>query len=449
MTGLVTTRENNLTSTRAISQTRWNRIANSCGLLGLMLVALGLASSKAAQNFGMLLMLVGIVLSGRQVWDRFWRDPLCWLCLGWIGYVLFSAWIFSAQTPAYAAAHWDHAGEMLRLAYIPLAAWWFAADSQRIRISLLLVLIGLLLAVFINADWNHLLSMLIQGVAPNRSGFGMNEQHFGLLCVLALAGFGVFYIEWIGTGSHTQRLLRALLLAVTGLLVLTALVITQARTTWLAFALLLGLAAVAGAASWVRGRRRGLWEGAGLLIAAVLVSSFVYVQWSAVEQRMAPELQVIADYLREGKAPDYESSMFVRFRLWSIAQDGIIARPLFGWGPAGEKRLIAEAVGEPSYVREFGHVHNSYLGLAVRSGAIGLAIVAAVVILIGQATLQARRRRCLDDRLALYLVIVLGIFLFANLTESYLDRQLGWFIAAFFGGAGYSFSLHVRKADTD
>lgn len=421
---------------------RWEQLSLGCGQLGLVLMAVGLAASKAAQNIGVFLMLVGILLSGRRAWGRIGRDPLLWIYISWVGFILLSAWIFSALAPEYAADHWDKARQMLRLGYILLAAWWFAGDPQRIRIALFLMLAGVVFAIAANADWAGLISVLIEGAVPYSWGFGMNEQHFGLMCILALLTVGFFFKEWVGKGSNIWRLSRVVLLAALVVIFLAALLITKARTVWIAFFILLVLAAMLGVAFWLKRSQKNEKSGIILLAAVAFIAVFVYAQRDAIEQRLLPELRVVAEYLGTGGAVSYESSMSIRFHLWDIAKEGIFARPFFGWGPAGEKRLISEAETKPAAIREFGHVHNSFLGLAVRGGVVGVVIFSAVILLIGRSVVSARRRGCLDDRLALYLIIVFGVFMFVNLTESYLDRQIGWIVAAFFGGASYSFSLH-------
>lgn len=427
--------------------TKREHLANGCGLFGLMLMAFGLAPSKAAQNIGMLLMLIGIVLSGRLAWERFWSDPLFWLCFSWIGYVLLSAWCFSVQEPEFAAAHWDQGRKMLRLVYLPITAWWLAADFRRIQLVLLLVLFGILFAILAYADWRNLISVLVDGAPPIRSGFGINAQHFGLLCLLALLGLAAHYSKWIGSSPGLWSLVRTLLLILVVLLLLVAFIITQVRAVWFAFAIIFGLSMVAGVANLFRYRRRRYLNGGWALVPLVMICIFIYMQWGTIKHRMVPELQVASEYLLEKKAPDSMSSMYIRLRLWSIAKDGIVSRPIFGWGPAGEKKLISEAIDEPDYVRTFSHVHNSFLSLAVRTGLVGVVFFGVAAVLIGKTTKKAWRHGYLDGRMAFYFFAVFAVFLFANLAESYLDRQLGWFVAALFGGASYSFAFHSFEGD--
>lgn len=418
------------------------RLATRCGVSGLALVAVGLATSKAAQNIGMALMLAGILLSGPRAWNRLSRDPLLWLCIVWIAFVLGSAWLAAARVPAYANMQWDETLEMARLLYLPLCAWWFAAGRQPIRLYLCLAVAGVLLAIVLRLDWARLPLVLLGQLDAPRSGFGANAQHFGYLCAMTLAACGTFYSEWLDGGRRWLR--SAAWLAVVAL-VLTAFIWTQARTAWIAFILLVGIALLV---SILRRRRVEPFarDKLGLLAALLVAGLFTYVQWSTIHKRVAPELEVVQTYLAEGTEPAKLSSTLVRLHLWGIAWDGIKERPLGGWGPGAEEMLIAEASGVPDYIKRFDHVHNSFLGLAVRGGLIAVGVFIAVAALVGRVVWSAWRKGRLDGRIAAYLGIAFGVFLVVNVTESYLARQLGWFVAAFFGGAGYSFALRGSTA---
>lgn len=430
----------NLSSSRIA--TDYKKFVAAIGSAGLAFIAIGLALSKAMQNLGMALVLLGILLSGRAVWRRLFYDPLVWLCLVWIVYIVTSAWMAAAQTPADALSHWDYARKMARLLYIPLVAWWFHADPHRIRLALQLMVLGVLAAILIHMDWTHLLQGLVRSVPLYRNGFGINAQHFGLMCVLALVSLTVFFPQWSGRVDNKSRhwwLLRGLVLIAIAVLILLAALISQARTAWISLALLLGLATLYGVICGLRGRgSSALW----LISAVVLTGVFIATYWGTVERRLVPELKIVASYVAEEQVPAEVTSMSVRLRLWEAGIDGIAARPWFGWGPGGEKVLVAMAANDSApYLAEFSHVHNSFLSLVIRSGLIGFIILSIVAATIGRAAFRGWKVGLLDGRLFTYLSIVFGVFLFVNLTESYLDLQIGWFIIAFFGGAAYSFTL--------
>lgn len=417
------------------------RIGNTLGVLGLYLSAFGLATSKAAQNSGAFLMLVGIILTWRHAWPNLRSSALLWLCAAWILYCFISAGVSAARAPEFADKHWGEAVDMIRLLHIPLFAWWYGANLNRLRNAFLFAMGGLLLAILLHMNWAEVPAVLLGEAFPVRNGFGDSPVRFGIYCVLALAGLALFSKEWLRTNGYAYLFLLIPLAA----LIALALFFTLTRAAWLILIILIALASGYFAARTFRRPR-------SLLILTIIVlcgSGIAYSQKDVIQKRVVNEVQVVAEFIETRELPADLSSMGVRFHLWSLALQSIRERPLFGWGPAGEYQLIKSASDIPAEIQKHYHFHNSFIGVVVRAGLVGSVFFLAAIVLVGTATFKAWRAGRLEGSVALYLVVAFFVFMTANLTDNYFDRQHGWFIAALLGGAGYTFHINRKILQTE
>lgn len=165
------------------------------------------------------------------------------------------------------------------------------------------------------------------------------------------------------------------------------------------------LCGLAGAAFTGRGRRALVL--AGLTAAGGLGAGLVWL-------RATPDLAdhpILGRYGHMGRA-DLET----RFSLWRMAWDGVLARPLTGWGHEGYRHVFNRFY-EPGFAAQepwFDRAHNLYLDVLVVGGApaLGLfaALLAAAAMSIWRARLGRAGRLALLGGLAAYAVQGLVVF---------------------------------------
>ncbi|HYW76093.1 MAG TPA: O-antigen ligase family protein [Gammaproteobacteria bacterium] len=417
--------------------------SGAVGLLGLFFLSLGLASSLAAQNIGVGLMLLALLWNGRRAWRDLWSDRVFRFILLWLGYVIALAIWAALEAPVPAGAQLEGLRFYGRILYVPLVGWWIGRDPRSFRSVALLVLVGLLIAVGMHLDWHRPVASLslASGTRSHRSGFGLNPEHMGLIAVSVLFGLVAFARGWIGSLHQPRWLLLLRSLAWLALLALTfqVLIVSGTRADWLA-GLLVGLA---GAAVYVwrqlRGGGRRRWLSAGLVVAGVLaVGVGVGANMQGVAARMTEDSGTFAKILHGRYGQIHSIDIGSRFYLWRWGIRKWTQRPVFGWGPGSRKPMLVHS-DVPKYVTShLKHLHNTYLELLFGQGVVGFLLFAG---LWGLLAVRVRRRiaeRAIPPTTGWLLLSLLAVFALASGVESYVVVQLGWSYMALLGGAMFA-----------
>jgi len=420
------------------------------GILGLSMLALSLASSRAGQNIAVAFMLLGLLPNARRAWADLWPDPVFRLILLWVAYVVVRAVVAAVQMPELAGAQIGSLGFYARLLYIPLVGWWLGRSPVSVKALGLLVLIGLLVGVGINLDWQHPIAFLQLGPGHlgGRKGFGMNPEHTSLVSVLVLAGMIAYAREWIGPGGQPRGLwvLRALAWVVVTALVFQVLIVSQTRAAWLA-GLIVGLSA-AGVYAW-RGlraepprRRRTL---AVLGIAVLGLGLVLTVNSSSVVKRMTQDAGTYREIVHGRFNQIQNMDVGARVYLWRWAIRKWRQRPVFGWGPGSRRSMISNS-NLPKFIREhLGHVHNSYLEVAFALGLVGVTLYLLVWGLLLRRLWHGMRSKQLPSPPGGLLLAAVALFALASGAEAYVVVEIGWTLTALLGGAMFA----VRGARRD
>jgi O-antigen ligase len=239
-------------------------------------------------------------------------------------------------------------------------------------------------------------------------------------------------------GPSRRGAALALGIALLALLVVTAR-LTENRMVWIALAAVFATAAIASAARWPRTFMRSPWRWLAPVAVLLVVLGFAF-----------------ADAAKERAAADYPPHTSVeatikadpRIRLWQLLSERIEDRVWQGYGFG--RRIQAEEIASDTAELQLTHAHNLFMSQWLQTGAIGLALFAAMLGAIAATFVRYVRAR--DDALAFLGVVGLSLltgFVVKNLTDDFLFRSNAkefWALIAMLTGLGTRLSAHQPPA---
>jgi len=327
-----------------------------------------------------------VCLRNRSIWMRLLRRQWPYLIL--LAYILASAsWSF---LPRKVLIDWGH---FVGHALVASAATFHLLHHPR-RIA---VVVAMSCAVIIAASIPVSITMPSLGtdlMTGRWQGVTGNSNTLGLISLLSLwACLSGWYL-------YPELRMRVMYLGIATITV-AALVGSRSMTSIGASAfLLLSLPVFQRLASASVSARR--WMISGLFFATVFA---LLTLLAFVPELLRPE--TAASNLGR------DATLTGRQELWAFAIEKILEKPVTGWGFDS----LASALAGTDFA--YGQMHNGYLDLLVRGGAIGLALALVIVLraLYLAATQLRSRHRLGAPLLALMLAIVLH-----NITEASLFR---------------------------
>lgn len=325
-------------------------------------------------------------------------------------------------------------------------AWWLQADRSRILTVLLAALLGRLFGLFAAADWRDILGFH----ADAQTGFNLLANHSALVAASALLGLILAFPHLLRESRGSRRRHRLIAAALGAYLSVYLLIVSQSRTTWLAFVLILG-----GILVWRRCRARpagedsprhgySLWLLAALL--GILGAVGVARNAHTIADRLSHDVEATASLLARGDAqPDPRSSLSTRFQLQKFAIDKWREQPLLGWGTGASQPLIERSGRQELFMPHSAgwlrQMHNGYLEILVRLGLAGLGFLGVVVWgAFRSVTLAWRQGRIGEDQW-LFLTALLALQMIWLLTSPLNSRE--WFSYwTILMGVCYTYAVH-------
>lgn len=291
----------------------------------------------------------------------------------------------------------------------PLQSFW-GRDERMLGVFTLLhllALLGMALSVFrTTRAWKNLL-LVVVGIAWVNILWGIGEHFFpgfwseqrgGSTRVVGLLGNPIFYAGYL-----------------LGIVFLAAALLPEVRSRWAAVALWATI--IAGSAdvffSGTRGAVLGLFAGlAAVLIVSALVSRRRSVRVGAMVGtagiillltvlalfRDSAFVQSVPEFRRLGSAFSFTDTTAVqRLRLWRVSLEGIIARPVLGWGRENFDYLFDQHF-DPALLRYTlretfaDRPHNAFLEAATDGGVLGFIAFVMVQVFFVATVLRLRRK---------------------------------------------------------
>jgi len=414
------------------------RVLDDAGLVGLGLFCFGLRLSTSLASLGLLLCHVALLFQ-RRLWRPLLADPMVRLIIVFAVYLAAVTWWSVDRWPVADEEHLRAAEKLFQLwLFVPLA-YWFRGDAQRVALGLVLAATGFLAVTLYHFDLDHVKHWL----AGDRSGFGMAALSFGLYSVVVLLGLFAFAGRLIGRREHRWFSIPLWLLAIA--FFSQATILSLSRATWLAALVVFPPVLWYSLSHMDRSSRR---LGRTALVAAVAILGVLVVANSGTQhERLTRETAVLRSLVELDPASvpwDPNNSLSVRVHLHRFGFHFLGQRPLTGWGPGGTEFLLATKL--PEGVQPFQDLHNSYLELLLRLGAIGSGFFLLGAALFFRSLWHARRYMPADLSAfawgGLALIAIWSFFDFRMLNP---DWRFLWLL---FGGIGYSFALRERIPDS-
>jgi O-antigen ligase len=266
--------------------------------------------------------------------------------------------------------------------------------------------------------------------ALKHNGVGPYSTYVVLTAPLLLTLIAPAPIGW-----QRRNLALALGAALLVLLVASAR-LTDNRMVWIALAVVFATAAIASAARWPQSFMRSPWRWLTPVAALLLILGFAF-----------------ADAARERAASVYPPNTSVeatikadpRLRLWQQLSERIGDRVWQGYGFG--RRIQAEEIASEMADQQLTHAHNMFASQWLQTGAVGLALFAAMLCAIAATFVRYVRAR--DDVLAFVGVVGLSLltgFVVKNITDDFLFRSNAkefWAMLAILLGLGTRLSVRA------
>lgn len=414
---LVANRPNDMRALRAIGSLlpqAWPKDGRRAGLVAVALLFGGGLWSPPLLYLSMVFALLGFLPSPRFALASLSREPLAWLV------ALLAVWValrgsldlafpVSPGIEADPRAIWHHvrySGLVPLIFGFWLCAWWHR------RLHLLAVFCLGLLVYFAESGHEILERVPFNGM---RSG-SVPELGFIAATGVVLTA-GVALRTWYPRRRLRKGLRFALQVLAAGTAVISAgvLILSQARASWLSFAVAL-LVVAAITLYWWRANnpdesRRAIARPFMIITASVLLtlsisSGYIWERISHGEDLATVEALIAGEF-----GPHNEGSFARRYRIWQQGIEDLGEYPLWGIGPASVRGTLGD-IAQPDAGE--GNYHNTYLNLAVAMGvpwALLWVIVHLVAIVRAQHFLRMQER----DPILAYMLVAAAIVHFGAL----------------------------------
>ncbi|MFO7593044.1 MAG: O-antigen ligase family protein [Pseudomonadota bacterium] len=407
--------------------------------------------ARAAESLLILLFFISVVNRGNAT-AVLLREPLFWLLVLW---VLLQAYVYFQTAklfPEWQDGQVTVARHYSKVFMVLVLAWWMAGAVRTILLLYGLAFAGFVVGIIFS---DELVADLQRIIAHVRVDFGYrNWEHLSVYSAFFFLVTVFFWRRLLALFQGNWVWVGYLLLAGWLVVCLTGIIGSQTRATWLGLIVALGVASTGYIIRvWRRQKHAGeanrqsyiRYGSVGVLL--ILVFAALVIKFDAsglVEKRLEREQGVVA-LLLEGRAEEVPyTSIGVRIQSWRRALEWIAERPVTGWGPKSAKPLIAQS-DMPERIKEvIGHLHNSYIELAVAYGVVGIAFFMAILIILGYRAWWAWRRGLMPDDLFFFLGTFMIYWLIVNMFESYLMYSTGIYINALIGGAAYTFYISEK-----
>jgi len=322
---------------------------------GAVALMLGVPTGIALVNIGILLVIVGWLLSGRYraKWDLIKDHPITLPCVLLSTLVLLGC-LYSSAPAAYLGKHlyvYSKLPLMLILLTVFHEAVWQRRAMAAFAVGSLITLVSTYANIWFEVPWSE----------TGNQGLGVSHNVFNDYIAQALA-MSVFVIVAVAYAwEATDRRVKALwgLIAVLTLFSITHLLASRTGQVVVA-AMLVSMALVSVSAAW----RWGALAFMAVFVGVLFASS------PLLRDRVDLALKEISSYISGDMTL---TSIGARLDMWTVSFRLIADSPLWGHG-TGSYRVLTEQIYTDQVVCAVSciHPHNQFLFFGVEYGLLGL-----------------------------------------------------------------------------
>lgn len=402
----------------------------------LLLLAFSALYDVGLANTALAVLLVATLILAPLHGDRLVRDPLLWLTLGFLCWVLLSATLHAQVRPDWSYTIWNTAGDWLLTPLLGsfVVAFWLARHRRLLPWLLVLMVAGYLFRIGERISMVQL-EQLVQGT--DRATFGDAATNFGTWSLLVLLALVAIFQFLLHIKRRSIRMLAAVLWVVAVLVAVSGLILSQARGAWLTALMVFPVTLYLFLRERAPRRNPGelLAAAFGLVIVLLILVSVIF--GTVLERRLDDHRETIVQIL-SGEVHDLPSdSPGYRVRMYFEAVETWWQRPLLGYGPGASEIALAES--EDSGIRRFRDTHNSYLVILTEFGLFGLVALGAFVLVLIERVRRAHRAGWLCTPCA---SLLLGAALALAVTQLFqysLHSYRGPFVVALLCGMAWAY----------
>lgn len=344
----------------------------SINLEEMKLGGVGMALPTEPLLFGILILFILKLLSGKSIDKRIFTHPISYVIYAYLAWMMLTC--ITSELPVVSLKFL-----ITRLWFI--VSFYFIAthlfkDERNIRRYFLLFLFPLFLVVIYTVVRHSM-----YGFDKDSSHWVMEpifKDHTSYGAVLAM-----YFPVLIGLllRKHMNLLLRVMLSI--GLVVLTVgLILSYTRAAWLSIAAVTGILGI-------------LLLGIKLrtaIFSMALIGGFVFLSWDDLQVSLSRNKQDSSDKLEEHVTSmsnvSSDASNLERLNRWNSAMEMFKERPLVGWGPgtyqfvyapfqrAKDLTIISTKQGDG------GNAHSEYLGPLCEQGVLGTLLFLALLLTV-------------------------------------------------------------------
>lgn len=408
-------------------------------------------------EYGAVLATLLLIPARRVAWPELLKQPAArWLALFVVFAIAHAAYAAAIFPSLSFAKQMSAAAEPVRLAVFScVVGWWLSLMPRRVPLLFALMIAGLLIAVVAYMPWPEMPQVWGGRIRPR---FGMPENLGGLLAALGgWLSLCLLLKAWNSHGRFGRRrgLMLLCLLAYVGSF--SALLFSQSRGAWLAFAATLPVAIVGVGYLWKHGGRAAVpWMpllSVGVVSLLLVVGGRdILAKRFAGAERMLPSVVAVVDdgtytasgarsYRNSAPASDAKAAgsgeakgegiqadsaannqaVGTRMVLYRFGIDRWKERPMLGWGLRTTSALIANA-GLVLDGQRHAHLHSAYLDALVGIGLVGASLLAIFLALVARELWLAWRSGAVSSVAFAMVAGCIGIVLVANGFDSLVWR---------------------------
>lgn len=375
-------------------------ISSRIGVAGLYTFAFFGLLSVPGSYLGLLLMLIAFLTQPRHVWQDLKSSPVFWVVVACVIYVALGAALGAREFPETAEYQRHEALVWGVLGMVVVTGWWLRDDPRRFYVAFVLFVLGAVVRIVKETPWDSLAEFLAGDFPRVEYGFGLWNISFSSYLVVFVMGM-FFFVRRLWFETDSPR--RLLLIGIVGFLAVVfvdLIILARSRGTWLAAVITFSIFTLAyfriltGKGVQIDWKRSGIaWGGFALLLVLIiapnidLITGYAFKDTDTIEQVLSGESEQLPVLKSEGR-----NATSARVAYWRFGIEKWRERPWFGWGVGSTAKLFYEGAqhglaGHDVDSVEFAlkaipHLHNIVVEILVRTGVIGLLLVAAVLVLV-------------------------------------------------------------------